>query len=211
MAFQNQPSMTLFLKKNFLLFFFLLLHEYLVLQWFHVMFHWQIESIIWGGKEKTRYNVYFYGTHQSSILRSSSLFHYDTYAKQIVEKWGRKPKFHDALQELERDMVEKMTYLNQLRTSSSTPDPWCQGFNSACESLVSAFDGANRSQIKSKSHRKSRHSRAYGDVIEDDIEGELTEESRRLGYEVMMILKFCIFKKNCRYVCFFAKVDKCNM
>lgn len=144
----------------------------------------QIESIISGGKEKTRYNVYFYGTHQSSILRSGSLFHYDTYAKSIVDKWGRKPKFHEALKELEREMMDKITYLNQLRT---TPDlQWCHGFNNACESLVNEIDGA-QNKSKSKHHCKpSRRSSPVEDVVHEvEDEDEEDDESRRLGYEVM--------------------------
>ncbi|KAJ1526064.1 hypothetical protein ONE63_009230 [Megalurothrips usitatus] len=138
----------------------------------------QIESIISGGKEKVRYNVFFYGTHQSSILRSSSLYHYDTYAKSIVDKWGRKPKFHHALKELEREMMDKITYLNQLRTT--TPDSqWCHGFNTACESLVSEIDNAQE-RAKSKNHRLPKRN-------EQEIEEEIMDESRKLGYEVMYV------------------------
>lgn len=146
----------------------------------------QIESIISGGKEKIRYNVYFYGTHQSSILRSSSLYHYDTYAKSIVDKWGRKPKFHDALKELEREMMDKITYLHQIRTT--TPDStWCPGFSSACDGLVNDIDGKQHT-TKSKSHKqkqltqKKTSSSATTEEVHD-VEDECVE-ARSLGYEV---------------------------
>lgn len=148
------------------------------------MYGLQIESLISGGKEKIRYNVYFYGTHQSSICRSTSLYHYDTYAKQIVEKWGRKPKFHEALKELEREMMDKITYLNQLRMTSPETS-WCHGFNTACESLASEIDGA-QTKAKSKSHCKPKKSDPVVEelVLEDD--DECVDEAQNLGYEVTL-------------------------
>lgn len=152
-----------------------------------LVFFLQIENLISGGKETIRYNVYFYGTHQSSILRSSSLYHYDSYAKPIVEKFGRKPKFHKALKELEREMMDKITYLNQLRT----PEPWCHGFNNICEGLANDLDVAQE-KVKSKSHCKPKETQVE-EVLDDEI--ECIDETRKVGYEVIKYpyVELCIF------------------
>ncbi|XP_034240496.1 hepatoma-derived growth factor-related protein 2-like [Thrips palmi] len=141
----------------------------------------QIENLISGGKETIRYNVYFYGTHQSSILRSSSLYHYDSHAKAIVEKFGRKPKFLKALKELEREMMDKISYLNQLRTPET---PWCHGFSNICDSLANDIDVAQE-RVKSKNHCKPKETEV--EEVIDDSDVECIDESRKCGYEVMYV------------------------
>lgn len=144
----------------------------------------QIENLISGGKETIRYNVYFYGTHQSSILRSSSLYHYDSYAKSIVEKFGRKPKFLKALKELEREMMDKISYLNQLRTPETS---WCYGFSNICESLANDIDVA-QDRVKSKNHCKPKEVEVEEIVNRDDDDDiQFIDETRKCGYEVTYI------------------------
>ncbi|XP_052122984.1 uncharacterized protein LOC113208302 isoform X2 [Frankliniella occidentalis] len=140
----------------------------------------QIESVITGGKEKKRYNIYFFGTHQTSNLRESALFPYDhPNSPQIVEKWGKKLKFHDALKELEREMMDKVQYIYQLKNTPETP--WCNGFSNACEDLVNEIN-VDKKKTTSKNHKKAS-------LVEIDncMEEEIVDESRRLGYEVMWV------------------------
>lgn len=74
-------------------------------------------------------------------------------------------------------MMDKVTYIHQLRAAPEST--WCNGFSNACEDLANEINGAKQKST-SKNHKKS----LLVEEIDNSMEEQIVDESRRLGYEV---------------------------